>query len=252
MAYRRSRRTTDLGRMLTFGGRVPQSIGLLLVLMLGLSVLGWLLRVGGEASLNPPAVYPGLELWRLVSWVFVQDHPLTLFFGGLALWSFGSQLLFTMGERRFLSVFLWLTAGSAVVTCLVAQLVVPANVPHLGMWPVVNALILIWSMRFPDQPVSLFFGALPMNGRMLGYLIVFGTVLWGLFAGGLGGLFVFTVHFAALGIAWAYAGGRLRLPLRRWTGGLREWWSEQSFKRRSRHLKVVKKNGQEGPPRWMN
>ena len=42
------------------------------------------------------------------------------------------------------------------------------------------------------------------------------------------------------------------LPTRRWKLQAREWKAEREFKRRSKHLKVVDKDGKDDPPRWMN
>jgi hypothetical protein len=92
-------------------------------------------------------------------------------------------------------------------------------------------------------------GILPLTGRTLALLVVFGTFLYGLAAGGVVGLVAFTPHFAALAIGWALS--RRRLSTRRWRLQLREWWREREFKRRSRHLKVIRKNGQDRP-RWLN
>src|SRR5512147_2635219 len=97
----RPRRSGDLRRSLTFGGRVPASLGLLLALIVVATVASWILRNQGWAVLSPAAIVRAGEVWRLVTWAFVQDHPLTLLFGGLMLYSFGSQLSYDWGEGRF-------------------------------------------------------------------------------------------------------------------------------------------------------
>jgi membrane associated rhomboid family serine protease len=249
-AYR-SRGTGDLRRAFTFGGRVPFVLGLILVAILAATVASWVVRDQSWAVLAPDRVVRG-ELWRLVSWVFVQDHPLTLLFGGLALYSFGLQLAYDWSQRRFLWTFLGLAAGASAVTVAVA-LASPEQLQpvfrHLGMWPVVNALILMWAMRFPDQQLN-FWGIIPLTGRTVILLLVFGTVLYGLAAGGVVGLLGFTPHFAALAIGFGLSRGRF--PTRRWRMQWRDYWSERSFRRKAKHLKVVRKNGDSGPSQWLN
>lgn len=250
MTAYRSRRPGDLRRALTFGGRMPAALGLLLALILAATVGSWVLRTSGWAVLSPDALLRG-ELWRLVSWAFVQDQPLTLLFGGFMLYSFGVQLVYGWSEGRLLWTFLGLATGASLVTVLLAALLPGAHayLNHLGMWPVVNALMLMWALRNPDQQLN-FWGVLPLTGRTMALLLVFGTVLYGIFTGGLLGLLTFTPHFAALGIGWALSRGRL--PTQRWRLQWREWRTERQFRRRARHLKVIRKDGREEPPRWMN
>jgi hypothetical protein len=104
-------------------------------------------------------------------------------------------------------------------------------------------------MLFPDRQVNLFF-VLPITGRMMAWLVLGGTVLYGIAAGGLQGILHFTPHLAAIGAAWALARGGVGAG-RRWRDA-RAWWAEQSARRRSRHLKVVKRDGEQDRPRWLN
>ena len=133
--------------------------------------------------LSPAAIRHG-ELWRLVSWPFVQDQPLTLLFGGLMLYSFGNQLAYDWGEGRFLWTFVLLTVGAAILTVALAFVWTPLMAfGHVGMWPPVIGLLLMWSLRYPDQQMS-FWGVLPMSGRTRAILVVAGTVLYGRLAAG--------------------------------------------------------------------
>ena len=161
MSVFRARRRGSLLGGFTFGGRIPPVLGFLLAAILAATVVAWILRDASWAVLEPGLLRRG-EVWRLVSWAFVQEHPLTLLFGGLALYSFGLQLAHDWSERRFLWTFLGIAAGASVLTTLVA-LVAPVA-PHLGMWPVVNALVLMWALRYPEQQLN-FWGVIPLTGR---------------------------------------------------------------------------------------
>jgi membrane associated rhomboid family serine protease len=241
------RRTSDLGSAFTLGGRIPSGLGMLLAAILVATVGSWVTRNSAWAVLVPGLLLEG-QLWRLVSWAFVQSDPLTLLFGGFMLYSIGAQLAFAWSERRVLGTFLGLAVFASVVTLVVAITFPAARQPHLGMWPVVNALVVMWALRNPEQQVNIW-GVLPVTGRVLALLMVFGTVLYGLAGGGVAGLFAFTPHFAALALAYALTRGRF--PTKRWTLQASDWMAEREFKRKSRHLKVVDKNKDE-PPKWVN
>jgi len=247
----RPRRSRDLRSSFTFGGRVPAVIGLLLALTVFATIGFWITRNGEWAVLAPQAIVRG-QVWRLVTWPFIEAEPLGLIFGLVMLWQFGSQLAYDWGEARFLSTFLLLAFGAGLVTVAMAMLLPPfAGVAYVGMWPVVDALLVMWALRYPDRQLS-FWGVLPMTGRTLAILVVAGTVVYALAAGGLGGLVAFTPHFAALLLGWALTRARLGLPLRRWKLAWRDYRQERQLRRRSRHLKVVRKNGQDEPPRWLS
>jgi len=246
----RPRRTRDLRNSFTFGGRVPAVIGLILALTL-LVTVGYLVTGNGEwARLAPQAILRG-QLWRLVTWPFLEPQPLSLIFGLIMLYQFGCQLAYDWGERLFLTRYLFLTVGAGLVTTAVATLPPFQGIAHVGMWPVVDALLLVWCLRYPDQQISIW-GVLPMTGRTMALLVVGGTVLFALAAGGIGGLLAFTPHFAALFLGWVLSRSRLGLPVRRWKLAWRDFRLERQMRRRSKHLKVVRKNGQDEPPRWLN
>jgi membrane associated rhomboid family serine protease len=240
-----ARRSPDLARLFTFGGRVPASIGLILAVMLVASVLGWTNRpLLASAALMPVAILRG-ELWRLLTWPFFQDDPFTLLFAGFMLWTLGQQLSYAWSERRFVMRFLGYTLGAGVVTTLLALVWENATViAHLGAWPVVNALLVAWAMLYPDRQVNIW-GVLPLTGKTLAMLVAFGTVLYAIASG----LAAFTPHLVAIAIAWIQARG---MGGRRLGSQARRWWAERDMKRRTKHLKVVRKDGPDDRPRWLN
>jgi len=242
-----ARRGNELPRFFTFGDRVPAALGLILSLMLAASVWGWLDReLQVLAALAPVMIYRG-QVWRLVSWPFVQEDPLTLLFGGFTLFWLGQQLAFAWSERRLLLRFFGYAAFASVATTLLALVWAPASVGHIGVWPVANALLVSWAMLYPERQLNIY-GVLPISGRTAALLVTGGTVLFGL-AGGARGLGAYTPHLFALAIAWALSRGRVGTPWR----DAKQWWSERELRRRARHLKVVRKDGRDDDrPRWMN
>lgn len=250
----RSRRTRDLGAFFTFGGRVPSPVGVLLAAMAVASVATWILNDGARWAALLPARYTlfGGQVWRLVTYSLVQLRPLDLLFAGIAVYFFGPPLIWVWGERRFLGMSAIIAVGAALVTLLVAWLL-DAQFLYVGIWPLVSGLIVMWSIRYPDQQVLLMF-VVPVTGRVMGLITVGVSALMCLYevaTRGLGGLVEYAPLLSALGIAWVLAGGRVGLP-RRWRLQWRDWWLERRLRRRSRHLHAVRKNGQGGPHQWMN
>lgn len=227
------------GEALTFGGRVPAAVGGLLVALLLASVAGALLPAVREATFFAPALVWRGEVWRLVTYPFFEYDPLALLLGGLMLWMFGRDLALAFGERRFLGAFLGLGAGAAAITSLLA-LAWPRllDVRLAGPWPVVDALVVAWALRFPDRQL-LFMFALPVTGRALLWLTVGGTALYAVFAG----VVPYVPHLLAEGLAALWLRGpRLRLPRPpRWL-------------RRRRPFDVIHadRDPDAGRPRWMN
>ncbi len=239
-------RRNDLASFFTFGGRVPATVGFFLALVLVASIWAALNHaVLLEAALAPVAVMRG-EAWRLFTWVLVQPDPGTLLFGGFMLWWIGQQLSYAWSERRFVLRVLGTTLFAGVVTTLLGLVWEGASaVGHVGMWPLVNALIVSWAMLHPDAQVNIW-GVLPISGRNLALLVTGGTVLYAIYAG----IPPFLPHISALALAWAQARVSLRGG-RSWRQAKR-WWAEREQKRRSRHLKVVRKNGSDGRGDWLN
>jgi membrane associated rhomboid family serine protease len=236
----------------TFGGRIPAAVGVMIAAMVVASVLSWFPTTKGLAfylPLSPAHVLSG-ELWRVVTWPLVQPHPLTLLFVGLMFWQFGAQLVFEWGERRFVARVLGITVGAGIATSLLAFVWPPASLPYAGAWPVALALLFAWGLLHSGAQLN-WFGVLPMSGGTVAKVILFGTVIMGLFDGGVAGLGGYVPHLAGYGIAYLQISSRGG-PSRSWRHATRRWeaWRQQ---RRSRHLKVVrKKEGEDDRPRWMN
>lgn len=250
----RPRRPRDLPSALTLGGRIPAAVGLLLLLILVASLGAVFFPAFREwTALESGSIVSG-QVWRLVTWPLVQSDPMGLIFGGLVVYFFAPALAYEMGERRFLGTLLGISVATALITLLVSALL---GVPVLyqGIWPVVDALVILWALRHPDQQVLIYF-VLPVSGRVLAWITV-GTnalfLLWAVGRAGLVGLVALMPPVAATAIAWAIAGGRIGVP-RRWRLQWRDWALERQLRSRSRHLKVVQKDrdGNDGPPQWLN
>lgn len=221
-------------------------VGLLVGLTLGLSVMGAVGSRNGlplleRGALIPAAVWRG-EVWRLVTWVFFETEGLALVFGLLGLGWFGGDLSQAWGPRRLLGTYLGVAALTGALTSLLARIggafVQPA---YLGLWPVIDALIIAWAIQFPYRDLYVYF-VLPLRGQNLIYATLGGTLLFGL----LYGLPLFIPHFIAEGLMLAYLGGGRNLWLRIFP---RRVWNPP---KRSSTLRAVEKSAREEPPRWLH
>lgn len=184
MANRRS--TSSLHR-LTFGGRVPWAVGVLLTITLiaSLSVAFGsrhvfpLLELG---ALVPERVLRG-EAWRLLTWSVIEPSPLSLIFACLFFYWFGRDLADAWGSRRFLNVYIGIALVAAVGTCLIS-LVDRSVGPQLfvGSWPLAEAVTVAWGLTFPDRVVRIYF-FIPIKGYVLAWLTVALTVVYAIYSG---------------------------------------------------------------------
>ena len=255
----------DLRRLLTFGGRAPFSVGLVLAAATLATLAGSISPAVGRLlllevpDLDTPSWIVLFEGWRLVTWALYQGPMppglLTLIFAGLMLVWLGQQLSYAWSEKRFLWRCLGLTAGTAVITLL---LLVPFGVAagYSGLWPLVNALLVTWGLIFPTQRLA-WFGVLQMSGATVAKAVTIATPIWAVVMsppglGVLGGLVAYLPHLIALALAWAMVAGG---PGRLWRRA-REWWLRRRLDRQRRKFKVVSGTGPGPgpgkPPRWMN
>jgi membrane associated rhomboid family serine protease len=234
------RRPSPADNLLSFGGNVPPAVGGLIIALLAGSILGTISPgVRASAALVPAAVF-GLQVWRLVTWVFVETDPLSLVFGGLMLYWFGRDLSWAWGPQRFLATWFGLTAAAAVVTTLLALFIPGLSMGGwLGAWPVLSALVIAWATIFPERQILLMF-ALPISGRTLLWITLGGTLLYAMF----GGIARYIPHIVAQGLMLLTLRGNM--PFRGvWqTFKVREM--ERRAKKRASHLKVVKKDSRNG------
>lgn len=241
MAWRRS--GLNLQGVLTLGDTVPKSVGGILI---GMLVTTFAARVSpGLAallSLDGPKIFSG-QVWRLVTWVFPQVGLLALVFAGFVLHWLGRDLAHTWSERRFLQVFFGYAGWSAGWTALVAALWAGADVPYVGAWPVLNALLVGWGFSRPGAQINLY-GLVPMTGRVFAWLVVGGTVLAALWTPAEFGDYV--PHLAALALAFLLDSGIT--PRRLWLRAKQRWYAAR-LKRRASHLRPVPRNDK---PTWMN
>jgi membrane associated rhomboid family serine protease len=239
----------ELADLLSFGGRVPPAAGGLVTLLVVLFLVD---NLGGGAASAWLALHPRLvmegEIWRLVTWSVLESQPIGLIFAALWIWQTGGQLAGRWGTRRFLGVWVGLSAGAGVTQVLASFVWDSAGIAQGTPWPILVALLLMWALANPNAHMS-WFGMLPMNMRTLAWSLLGGTVLFAI-ASPVRGTFV--TNFAALAIAYVLSGPGF--PIRRWWYRFRAELQVRRSRRRAEksRLKVVSRNGDGDRPKWMN
>jgi membrane associated rhomboid family serine protease len=183
------------------------------------------------------------EVWRIVTWAPIELSPLGLVFGCLLLYFIGPDLVHRWGTRRFFSSFFGGAAIVGALTCVIGRFVWSdvSRVPHMGLWPMEEAMIIAWAALFRDRQILLFF-ALPVAGRNLIALTIAITVVMA----ALGGFHAFVPHFLAELVALVYMDV---ISVRRWILRARLAWFQRGYKRRIAKLTGIGRDRGE-PPRW--
>jgi len=131
---------------------------------------GWLTAV-------PERIWPGLELWRLLTYPVVNVGIVSLLFGLLLLWSFGSELEPEWGSRGYALFLALATASGGVLGAGSALLLGEAFGAGYGLAGPVTAVIAAWTLEGPSRPTN-FFGILPMTRKVFG-LVAIAVVAFG-------------------------------------------------------------------------
>ncbi len=114
---------------------------------------GWML---GVLAYEPDRVLRG-ELWRLATWVFVDESLTRIVVTCLMLHHFGRALAERWGDPALRRYALVVLGGAAIATTLLAVVLPPVlDTLTIGGWSVRYAILIGWARQFPDHTVLLF------------------------------------------------------------------------------------------------
>lgn len=152
--------------------------------------------------------------WEPLSYFFLHSAGvgisfsllLTVFFNMLLLWFAGSEFAIRYGTRNFLLFYL----GAGIVAGLTSALLMflfSSNAVLVGSTPAVFALIMVWTMLYPELELFFFF-VIRIKAKWLAALYLAIALLMSLSSG------AFISFFADLiGIIWGFCIGRFLLKL---------------------------------------
>lgn len=156
------------------------------------------------AALAPARIWRG-EVWRLVTWAFVEPGALSLILTCASIYKFGGELAPRWGDRRLRRFMIEILGGAAVVTALLG--LVSTEVWHrgyLGGWAVCDVLVIAWARQYPDS-VLVLYGMVQLSGRNLITAVIAITCTYALFAGPL----AMAPELLACAAAYSYPGAWL-------------------------------------------
>jgi membrane associated rhomboid family serine protease len=171
----------------------------------------------GLFGLRPVAVVTELQVWRLVTYLFIHDpsgfgHIL---FNMLALWMFGVDLERRWGTRAFVRYYAITGVGAGIATVLISLLPFAATreiylANTIGASGAIYGLLLAWAVLFPARQI-LFMFIFPLPARVAALLM--GAMSFFAAVGGTNGSVAEATHLAGFVIGWFYLRGPKNLSL---------------------------------------
>jgi len=126
-------------------------------------------------GLQTPAVLQRLEVWRLVTYMFLHAGIFHILFNMLALWMFGGPVENVLGERRFVIFYFACVLGAACAQLAVMYLFQPGHFyPTVGASGGVFGLLLAFAVFYPHARLALMFVPIPVPAPIFvtGYVII--------------------------------------------------------------------------------
>jgi membrane associated rhomboid family serine protease len=133
------------------------------------------------AALVPARLWRG-EVWRLVTWVFVEPGALALIVTCASIYKFGGELAPRWGDRRLRRFVIQTLGGAAAATALLGLISAEVWRTHyLGGWAVCDVLVIAWARQYPDSVLVVH--GVRLHGRNLTTAVIAITCVYALFAG---------------------------------------------------------------------
>ena len=149
--------------------------------------------------LVPAMVVQFLMVWQLVTYMFLHLTFQHIIFNMLMLWSFGSDLEFAWGTKKFLKYYFFCGIGAGITVVIANAIFGSMNSRTLGASGAIYGLILAFVLMDPERIVNFNF-IFPIKAKYMGLIL-----------GGMAFLLTITdsgggvSHFAHLGgMLWGY------------------------------------------------
>jgi len=191
---------------------------------------GW---VTDTFILDPQAVFPSGQVWRLLTYAFLHspDSWMHIVFNMLFLWWFGSDLETMYGPREFLAFYLCAAVFGGIFYEAWA-LTWGSTVPCLGASGAVTALLILCACHFPHRIVYVMF-MVPVPLWLLAVFNV-GQDSYRFFTNSQGPVAV-VVHLAGAAFAFAYFRYQIRI-----LDFVPSWWGRLKRQRSRPKLRLYR------------
>jgi len=130
-------------------------------------------------SLTPSRVYPGLELWQPLTYMWMHDptSPGHLLLNMFGLWMFGTILEDRWGVWGLFKFYVLTGFLSGLAVLLVGFIGGSVDTITLGASGAIYAVVIAFGMLFPNLKIY-FLGLLPIKAKWIVYVTIGGTVLY--------------------------------------------------------------------------
>lgn len=140
---------------------------------------GWL---WSTLAFAPALIWQG-EVWRLVTWIFVEPSPMMLVLTLGSIYKFGGELAPRWGDRRLRRYVTEVLVGAAVITLLLGLVIDGVWLVFCdGGWSVGDVLVIAWARQFPSRELEIY-QVIRVSGQQLVFMTIGITVLFALAAG---------------------------------------------------------------------
>jgi membrane associated rhomboid family serine protease len=171
----------------------------------------------GMFGLVPAAVVKDLQVWRVVTYLFVHSpgNYTHILFNMLALWMFGVDLEHRWGTRGFVRYYAITGIGAGIATVLISLLPFDVTrgiytVTTIGASGAIYGLLLAWAVLFPHRQI-LFMFIFPLPARVAALLM--GAMSFFSAITGTNGSVAEATHLAGFVIGWFYLVGPRKMRL---------------------------------------
>src|SRR5215831_5120314 len=164
-----------------YSGWLPPGVKWLLIANVGVFLLTFFAALQGNLfatrwfGLIPYRVLPGLELWRLFTYLFLHDvrgfgHIL---FNMLALWMFGKDVESAWGTERFLKFYFLCGVVAGVCVVVLNYIFGRPESNTIGASGAIYGLLVVFGMMYPDVTV-LFSFLFPIKAKY--FVMIIGAI----------------------------------------------------------------------------
>jgi membrane associated rhomboid family serine protease len=118
-------------------------------------------------ALKPSAVFPGLLLWQVFTYMWLHSpvDPMHIVFNSLFLWLFGGYLESSWGAKPFLRFYIYCGVGAGIVVFLSGLIIAP-DIPVLGASGAIYGLVVSWAILYPNRLIYIW-GVFPIKAKYL-------------------------------------------------------------------------------------
>jgi membrane associated rhomboid family serine protease len=151
-------------------GKLTKIVKILIIINVSLFIVDTLLdgRLQDLLGLSPEKAIYGLQIWQIVTYMFVHANVFHLLFNMLALWMFGGPVEEAMGSKKFLRYYFLCGLGAALCVCIFSW-----HSLSIGASGAIFGILVAFGMLFPEAPVLVFF-IFPMRAKY--FVLLFAAI----------------------------------------------------------------------------